>query len=53
MREGGSSTGLGFKAALRFGGSSQLRVVSGLGLGPKRLQAPNLQQGCGLPEGLS
>ena len=53
MQQGGSSAGLGFEAGLGFGGGSQFGVGLGLGLGPRRLQAPNPQQGSGLPEGLS
>ena len=53
MRQCGSIVGLGFEAGLGFGGGFWLGVGLGLGLGPKRLQAPNPQQGSGLPEGLS
>ena len=51
MPEGGSNAGLGFEAGLGFGAGSRFGV--GLGLGPRRFQAPNPQQGSGLPEGLS
>ena len=53
MRPGGSSVWLGFEAGLGFGGWSWFDVGLGLGLGPRRLQALNPQQGSGLPEGLS
>ena len=53
MQQGGSSAGLGVEAGLGFGGGSPFGVGLGLGLGPRRLQAPNPQQGSGLPEGLS
>ena len=49
MPEGGSNAGLGIEAGLGFGGGSRF----GVGLGPRRLQARNPQQGSGLPEGLS
>ena len=51
MPEGGSTPGFGFEAGLGFSGGSRFGV--GLGLGPRRLQARNPQQGSGLPEGLS
>ena len=55
MTEGGSNAGLGIEAGLGFGGVSRFVVGLGLGLGlgPRRFQAPNPQQGSGLPEGLS
>ena len=53
MPEGGSNAGLGIEAGLGFGGGSRFGVGLGLGLGPMRFQAPNPQQGSGLPEGLS
>ena len=40
------------QAGLGFGGGSRFGVGLGLGLGPWRFQAPNPQQGSGLPEGL-
>ena len=51
MPEGGSNAGLGIEAGLGFGAGSRFGV--GLGLGPRRFQALNPQQGSGLPEGLS
>ena len=51
MPEGGSPPGFGFEAGLGFSGGSRFGV--GLGLGPRRLQARNPQQGSDLPEGLS
>ena len=53
MPEGGSIAGLGFREGLGFGGGSRFRVGLGLELGRRRFQAPNPQQGSGLPEGLS
>ena len=53
MPEGGSIAGLGIEAGLGFGGGSQFGIRLGLGLGPRRLQAPNTQHGSGLPERLS
>ena len=53
MRQGVSSVRGGIEAGLGFGGGSRFDVGLGLELGPKRLQAPNPQQGSGLPEGLS
>ena len=53
MRQGGSIAGLVFEAGFRFPGVSRFGVGSGLGFGPRRLQARNPQQGSGLPEGLS
>ena len=53
MPEGGSIAGLGIEAGLGFGGVSRIGIGLGLGLCPKRLQAPNPQQGSGLLEGLS
>ena len=53
MRPGDRSVGLGFEAHLSFIGGSRIEVVLGLGICPSRFQAPNLQQGCGLPKGLS
>ena len=50
MQEGGSIAGLGIEAGLGFGEGSRFGL--GLGLGPRSLQAPNPQQGSGLPEGL-
>ena len=52
MPEGGSNAGLGIEAGLGFGGGFRFAVGLGLGLGPRRFQAPNPQQGSGLPEGL-
>ena len=53
MRRYGSSVRLAFEAGLGFGGGSCFRARLRLGLGPRRLQAMNPQQGSGLPEGLS
>ena len=53
MPEGGSITWLGLDAGLGFGGGSRFEAGLGLVLGPRRLQAPNTQQGSGLPEALS
>ena len=53
MAEGGSNAGLGMETGLGFDGGSRIRVGLGLGLGPRSFQAPNPQQGSGLPEGLS
>ena len=53
MPEGGSNAGLGIEAGLGFGEVSRFGVGLGLGLDPCRFQAPNPQQGSGLPEGLS
>ena len=53
MPEGGSNAGLGIEAGLGFRGGSRFGLGLGLGLGPRRFQAPNPQQGSGLPEGLS
>ena len=53
MPEGDSNAGLGIEAGLGFGGGYRFGVGLGLGLGPRRFQAPNPQQGSGLPEGLS
>ena len=50
MPEGGSNAGLGFEAGIGFGVGSMSGVW--LGLGTRRLQAPNPQQGSGIPEGL-
>ena len=52
MPEGDSNAGLGIEADLGFGGGFRFAVGLGLGLGPWRFQAPNPQQGSGLPEGL-
>ena len=51
MPEGGSNAGLGIEAGLGFGAGFRFGV--GLGLGHRRFQALNPQQGSGLPEGLS
>ena len=53
MSEGPSNAGFRIEAGLGFGGGSRFGVWLGLGLGPRRFQAPNPQQGSGLPEGLS
>ena len=53
MSEVGSIAGLGFEAGLGFVGGSRFGVGLALVLGLKRLQAPNPQQGSGLPEGLT
>ena len=53
MPESGSVAGLGFEEDLGFGGGSWFRVGLGLGLGLRRLQALNPQQGSGHHEGLS
>ena len=53
MSQGCSSAGLGFEVGLGFGGGFRFVVGFGLGLGPRRLQAPKPQQGSGLPEGVS
>ena len=53
MQESGSNAGLGIEEGLSFRGGSRFGVGLGLGLGPRRFQAPNPQQGSGLPEGLS
>ena len=53
MPEGDSNAGLGIEAGLGFVGGSRFGVGIGLGLGPRRFQAPNPQQGSGLPERLS
>ena len=53
MPEGSSIPGLGIEAGLFFGGGSRFGVGLGLGLGPRRLQAPNPQQDSGLPKGLN
>ena len=53
MPEGGSTSGLVFEAGLGCSGGSWFGLGLGLGLGPKSIQAPNLQGGSGLPEGLS
>ena len=53
MPEGGSIARLGFEACVDFSGGSQIGVGLGLWLGPRRLQAPNPQQGSGLHAGLS
>ena len=53
MPEGGSNAGLGIEAVLGFGAGSRFGVGLVLGLGPRRFQAPNPQQGSALPEGLS
>ena len=53
MPEGGSNAGLGIEGGLGFGEGSWFRVGLGLGVGPRTLQAPNPQQGSGLPERLS
>ena len=52
MPEGGSNAGLGIEAGLGFGGGFRFPVGLGLGLGARRFQAPNPQQGSGLPERL-
>ena len=41
------------QGGLSFGGGSCFGAGLWLGLGPRGLQAPNLQQGSGLPKGLS
>ena len=51
MPEGGSIAELGFREGLGFGGGSRFGVGLGLGLAPRRFQAPNPQQGSGLPKG--
>ena len=43
---------LGIEAGLGFGGGSRIGVRLQLGLGPRRFQVPNPQQGSGLPKGL-
>ena len=48
-----SIAGLGIVAGLGFGGGSRFGVGLGLVLGPRRLQAPNTQQGSSLPEDLN
>ena len=53
MPEVSSIPGLGIKAGLGFVGGSRFGVGLGLGLGPRRLQAPNPQQGSGVPKGLN
>ena len=53
MPEGRSNAGLGIEAGLGFGGGYRFGVGLGLGLGLRWFQAPNPQQGRGLPEGLS
>ena len=53
MPEGSSIPELGIEAGLGFGGESWFGVGLGLGLGPRRLQAPNPQQGSGVPKGLN
>ena len=53
MPEVASIAGLGIEAGLGFGGVSRFGVRLGLGLGPRRFQTLNPQQGSGLPEGLS
>ena len=49
MPEGDSMAGLGIREGLGFGGGSQIRAGLGLVFGPRMLQAPNPQQGSGLP----
>ena len=51
MGQGRTSTVLVFEAALCFGEGSRLGVRLGLGLGQKRLQTPNPQQGMVSPQG--
>ena len=53
MQQGGSSAGLRFETGLGGGGGSRFGLGLGLGLVPRSIQAPNLQGGSGLPEGLS
>ena len=53
MRPHGSSVGLGFEAGLGIRGRVWFGVGLGFRIGPRRLQAPNPQQGSGLSEGVS
>ena len=53
MPEDDSIAWLGIEAVLRFVGGTQFGVGLMLGLGLWKLQAPNPQEGTGLPERLS